>query len=791
MNALATLVLLLNAAVVRPVLEFPEPGLDDSSAYAGYRTRIFRDTGGNAVQVYLDQRSGRVVLMWADAADEAAAFTARDTAGAPAALDWGSATAEVSAAGPRRSVTWRLRLPGRPVALGHYALGSMRWERDLQYQNRHLEPFDSKLPRVPELEELVIRLGGLDAAERYRHLKLLAAPDLGTLRARLEPTVELLPDDSLWTVRIGQSSFDGRNHLTLELRGRANACAVRAKGSWVLLQPRGNRPFSLAVRVRTDAASLTPIGRERIFNAEFLAFHERVRREGPASRFRRIERQVRGVELLSYQEKLMAGLPNFATYFGRDMMMAALMMEQVWLPGMLEHVVGSALGKLSPDGAASHEEALGGQAIREHAAEYGALLASAETAAPGARDSLLGLARSVLQDLGATRESYHMVDESFQLPVLAARYLARADVTAGAKRTFLLAPARPGGTATRLEALLKNFGHVVERAAPYARTPEPVCLVSFPGAVGGAWSSGSWRDSRAGYAGGRFAMDVNVVWVPMALRAIETCLGALQRLSFSTPDLVGLAQRGGGTPLAEFMRDASALARARKTWAGAERWFEVRLGAAEARARIAAWLAGLPEPERRHWGAIADTVAVPDTLRFLALSLDEAGRSIPVMNTDPASLVFLDEPDPARAVERIGPLMLPYPVGLLVSGLGPLVANDAFASRAVWDAFRADAYHSPRVVWGREVELLVLGLARQLRDAGSAPAAVRTDLERHLARVREAARASGLEHAELWSYRIEGGALRPERYGSSSDVQLWSLTDLAVQFALERDGSAP
>jgi len=30
-----------------------------------------------------------------------------------------------------------------------------------------------------------------------------------------------------------------------------------------------------------------------------------------------------GVELLSYREKLMAGLPNFATYFGRDMLMTA------------------------------------------------------------------------------------------------------------------------------------------------------------------------------------------------------------------------------------------------------------------------------------------------------------------------------------------------------------------------------------------------------------------------------------------------------------------------------------
>ena len=78
------LLLLLSAA--RPVLEFPEPGLDDPVAYRGYRTRFYRDARGDAVQVYLDERSGRAVLLWADAADQSAAFTARDTAGAPVAL---------------------------------------------------------------------------------------------------------------------------------------------------------------------------------------------------------------------------------------------------------------------------------------------------------------------------------------------------------------------------------------------------------------------------------------------------------------------------------------------------------------------------------------------------------------------------------------------------------------------------------------------------------------------------------------------------------------------------------
>src|SRR5512133_3892106 len=83
------------ARTVPPVLSFPEPGMDDPAAYEGYRTRFWPDAAGDAVQVYLDARSGRVVMLMADAANESLAFSARDAAGHPAALDWGASDAVV------------------------------------------------------------------------------------------------------------------------------------------------------------------------------------------------------------------------------------------------------------------------------------------------------------------------------------------------------------------------------------------------------------------------------------------------------------------------------------------------------------------------------------------------------------------------------------------------------------------------------------------------------------------------------------------------------------------------
>jgi hypothetical protein len=218
--------------------------------------------------------------------------------------------------------------------------------------------------------------------------------------------------------------------------------------------------------------------------------------------------------------------------------------------------------------------------------------------------------------------------------------------------------------------------------------------------------------------------------------------------------------------------------------------------------RIDAKLATLPEAERAYWQSVmASNAEVRDSVIFLALSLDASGKPIPVMNTDPATALFLIDlsgkgfaPTAIEPFRNLGPFVRQYPVGLFVSRLGPLVANDAFAMPEVWSAFENDRYHSPRVVWGREVNLITLGLAHQLTlatDARGRPrdpsqAAYVANLASALRGVQGAVEASGLRHFELWSYRIEGNRLVPVRYGTSSDVQLWNTTSLAVQWALSK-----
>ena len=801
--------LLLQAGQVEPVLAFPEPGLDDSSAYQGYQTRFYRDSRRNAVQVYLEPRGGRVVHVWADAANESIGFTVRDGSGRAARATWGAEPAAVADSGAVRSLEYRLTTASPRIELGWFVLGTMRVERDFQYGGRHLLPFRGPPFRVAEESLLVAAVGRLPAKERRRHLALLHVRSSDQLGARLQPTIAVTREGDGWRVRVERPSLDGRNRLALELRTAPGDAVLRPTPRTIAVRSRSGGPVSLAVRILTDAAPLTPLSRDEIFNRDFhgfLAEAAGARDSAAVIRYRRLERQVRGVELLSTREKLMAGLPNFATYFGRDMMMTALMMRPVWSPEMSEHVIASVLRKLGPGGSVSHEEALGGQAIRENAVVYDSLvtayLGAMRKRRGGGADSLLARAREVLGGLQATRENYHMIDDEFQLPVLAARYLADPALPAGRKRAFLL-DTTDGGE-PRIARLLRELALVAQETRAYAQEPRALNLVSFPLRDSVHRRSASWRDSDAGYAGGRFAMDVNAIWAPQALEAIATILETLPGIGFASSRLDSLAPDIAGTPLAGYIRDSVALRRAIETWRGARRHFEVTLGPREIRDRLQRKLAWLPEEERRYWEKIVAAAGEPrDSLVFLALSLDEDGRPIPIVNTDPATGLFLEnltarvragQLRAADVLRDIEPFVRTFPVALFADRLGPLAANDAYASAEIWERFRKDPYHGPRVVWGREVNLLFLGLANQIAGGFDGAGRVADPALEPYLRVLDdalrvtlaAVRASGLEHNELWSYRIEDGRLRPTRYGTSSDIQLWNGTNLAVQFVLSR-----
>ena len=806
---------------VQPILGFPEQGLDDPAAYQGYQTRFFRDTKGNVVQVYLDARSGRVVNLLADAVDESVGFTVRDGNGKPIRLEWGSPDAIVSQDGNRRTIEYQLAVNSPQLLIGWILLGSMRVERDLGYSGRGLEPYDWPTFRLREQEELIANLDRLDPAERQRQIGMLGTGFTSELLARLEPDLLTTGVRGARGVTALQATLDGKTNLQLELVPDPGTASVLVNLPVVSVRATGKQPIRFTVRVTTDGPSLNPLVRDQIFNSAFLRFLNDARvaannARGKSSaaevakvtRYRLLERDARGTELLSSKEKLMAGLPNYATYFGRDMMMTSLMMQPVWTDAMPEFVIASALRKLGPEGDVSHEEALGGQAIRENASEYNAHMT--EYFRLGARnrtaaDTALRTARALIADLQRVRENYHMRDDEFQLPVVVARYLSNPAVSSSRKHSFLIDSSDGGGP--RIGLLLKELALVATLAAPYAREPVVQNLIASPRLDATHWRSISWRDSNAGYANGRFEMDINAIWAPQALESIRQIVTALHTAGFDPHEIVTASPELSKTPLRDLLFDPAFFQRAIQSWRGAVNHFVVTLTPEDIRTRVQQKLAWLPAEERAYWrGVLTRTAADSLPLTFLAISLDSAGKPIPVVNTDPATGLFLRDgtdvgADAIASVRRdVGAITRAYPVGLFVDSLGALVANDAYAPPSVWEAFRRDTYHSPRVVWGREVNLILLGLANQIIGATDANGRVRAidpdrspDVSHYVDEMRGAlmktylaVEASGLKHNELWSYEIDNGKLKPIRYGASTDVQLWNVTDLAVQFTLNR-----
>src|SRR5439155_3193229 len=292
---------------------------------------------------------------------------------------------------------------------------SMRVERDFGYAGRVRDAIDAATFVVPEMAQLAERLG-----PRYTE--------------RLTPSVRLSSDPRGWMLRASQPSHDGKHHVALPLRGDGRTTRARRANGVLTIRPLGTRAVTFSAEIATDGPALNPLTRTQIFNTQFRRFAD-------SAKSQRLEREIRGFELLSSKQKLMAGLSTYATYFGRDMLMTALLMEPVWSDTMAEFVMGAALAKLGPAGDVSHEEALGGQAIRENAAEF---LRTGD--------------RTLMRNLQATRENYWMVDDDFQLPVVAGHYFGDRSVPDSRKRSFLT---RWG------DALRTNLAYVMHQAAPY------------------------------------------------------------------------------------------------------------------------------------------------------------------------------------------------------------------------------------------------------------------------------------------------------------------------------------
>jgi hypothetical protein len=438
---------------------------------------------------------------------------------------------------------------------------------------------------------------------------------------------------------------------------------------------------------------------------------------------------------LSYEEKFLAGSWRFNTYFGRDTLMSLRLLLPVLEPEAVEGGLEAVLQRLAPNGEVAHEEDIGEFAVLRH--------------------------RKQGEKAGdAPIYDYNMIDDDFMLAPVVAAYVFDHPRGHGRAKEFLARKLANGETVGA--ALARNFTWVAESARPFAREPAAGHLISLKAGL----KYGEWRDSQDGLAGGRYPFDVNAVFVPAAMSAIEKfVLSGLLEPYLSREQRRAIATAGDIGDI--WSREAPTL-------------FRVQLGNADARRQISAYAEQLAVNATPALDSLPSGDVVVN-----AIALDEQYQPIPILHSDPGFALLLQNP-PAPVVEQMVESMLrPFPAGLLTDA-GLLVANPVFADVTRQRQLGRTAYHGT-VTWSWQQALLAAGLERQIarRDLPAATNKRLRAAHERLWSVIEKTRE--LRASELWSWRYVDGRYEPAPFGQntgdvdeSNAAQLWSTVYLAI-----------
>ncbi|WP_176114174.1 hypothetical protein [Burkholderia cepacia] len=445
------------------------------------------------------------------------------------------------------------------------------------------------------------------------------------------------------------------------------------------------------------------------------------------------------LEFLSFHDKLLAGSWQYDTYFGRDTLISVRMLMPVLEPAAIEAGLSSVLSRLSADGKVAHEEGIG---------EF-ALVDNQKNGKPN--------------DPTPTYD-YKMIDSDYLLAPIAAAWLI--DDTRGQARAAAYLAQRGSDGQTNGARLVVNLLHVATTAQPFAQQPSVANLIHLrPGEI-----VGNWRDSTDGLGGGVYPYDVNAVLVPAALRAAN---------AFLTRGLLDpYLDAGQRATLANTANQAV-------TWeTQAPPLFQVSVPAAQATADVSAYApsAGVPP------GA-----APSAPLAFYALSLDQQGNPIPVMNSDGGFALLFGTPPDDQLQRIVADVTRPFPTGL-VTDAGMLIANPAYASQALWPKFTSSAYHGT-VIWSWQQAMWVAGLDRQLarQDLSAATRTLLAQARQTIWQVISNGR--DMRTSEMWTWSYVNGKYQTDAFGTRSAdateanaAQLWSTTYLAIRDPQQRVG---
>ncbi|KAF5617830.1 uncharacterized protein FTJAE_12489 [Fusarium tjaetaba] len=484
--------------------------------------------------------------------------------------------------------------------------------------------------------------------------------------------------------------------------------------------------------------------------------------------------EVRSLSFFSYTDKLLAGGWRFLTYFGRDTMIAALLLEPVLSAGnnsALEAVIGAVLERINrTDGSVCHEETIGDYA------------------------TLLNLQNGI--DSTAPGFTYPMIDTDYFLPVLMDRYFSSTP-----KRVKPLLSTKAGDVdvenwnLTWGNLTYINAQKIMNITAAFEKEQSVKNLVQLKKGE----LVGQWRDSTYGLANGRIPFDVNCALVPAALYAISN-----------------LAKVEGVYPNNSMTKEWSSIAAKR-----AKIWEDHTLPLFQYNLTVGTATSNLKDYVKEntfyngptHADSVANYSSSGKVVDYaLAINTTKDEEKIRITHTDTAFRLFLlNSTNDAQLTTFLNAtanaILRPFPAGLSTP-LGIVVANPALAGNEVFTAnFTNAAYHGT-VVWSWQLALMAKGLERQLarcsssqsKDDDDVPAfcsntGVHTALKSAYNRLWDIIEDNSERlQSEVWSwsyssksgYKFAPLGTLPPPPGLSSGIesnvrQLWSLTFLAVK----------
>lgn len=478
------------------------------------------------------------------------------------------------------------------------------------------------------------------------------------------------------------------------------------------------------------------------------------------------QHETKALSFLSYSDKLLAGSWRFLTYFGRDDMISALLLQPILSEDAVEAVIGSVLERVNrSDGSACHEEVIG---------DYATFL-------------------NLEEGINSTdyRCDYSMVDTDYFVPILLHAHFVGQGAGLDRLKALLSTPAgkvdskNKGLTWGDLFILL--IQKIITASAPFAspggQTRENMIHLN-PG-----MDTGVWRDSVYGLGGGRIPFDVNVALAPAALRSIASLAKLFDADIF-------------GSHAEDWAKRAEHYA---QVWEEKTlEHFKLILPAETVRERLRTFA----QTSGYYNGPAHDELIDSDvTYHAMALEGHNDLDIVPVMNTDACvRLFFFNSTKQERLTEFLNSTALsvlrPYPAGLMTP-VGLVVANPAISGDEIVVAnFSNSAYHGS-VVWSWQLVAMASGLEKQLDRCSSHNEQTPDFCSNTIvyANIKNAYNAlwDCIENIEdylsdeVWTWVYEDGSFKHVSLGSlppppgvggiaeSDIIQLWSLTFLAVK----------